>query len=408
MLKNVHLLQSPEEERTDVYINGNRISAIGREPRGFSADETIDCSGKTAMPGFINCHTHAYMSLMRNYADDVPFATWLFDRILPIEDSLTLEEAYWGNLLSIAEMIRSGTTTFVDMQMFPRMAVKACADTGMRALITRGLVGSDRHDEGAKTRIAQAFDEMDYGTEIYTCGEDLLRYVAELAHDKNLPVHLHLAETQQEFDDCMNEHGMSPAAYVDSLGLLDGEILLAHCVYLDDNDFSILARPHVHVVTNPASNMKLANGFAPVTRMLREGIHVALGTDSAASNNALNMFTEMRLLSMSQKGVTRDALALTAEETLRIATENGAAAIGREDLGSIEVGKTADLILIDEDCPSLRPLYNRKASLVYSASGSEVSDVMIDGKWVMRERHLKTIDEERVIYETEKIAAKYR
>ena len=421
MLKNVHLLQSPEEERTDVYINGNRISAIGREPRGFSADETIDCSGKTAMPGFINCHTHAYMSLMRNYADDVPFATWLFDRILPIEDSLTLEEAYWGNLLSIAEMIRSGTTTFVDMQMFPRMAVKACADTGMRALITRGLVGSDRHDEGAKTRIAQAFDEMDYGKDIgapvsfglgphaiYTCGEDLLRYVAELAHDKNLPVHLHLAETQKEFDDCMNEHGMSPAAYVDSLGLLDGEILLAHCVYLDDNDFSILARPHVHVVTNPASNMKLANGFAPVTRMLREGIHVALGTDSAASNNALNMFTEMRLLSMSQKGVTRDALALTAEETLRIATENGAAAIGREDLGSIEVGRTADLILIDEDCPSLRPLYNRKASLVYSASGSEVSDVMIDGKWVMRERHLKTIDEERVIYETEKIAAKYR
>ena len=166
MLKNVHLLQSPEEERTDVYINGNRISAIGREPRGFSADETIDCSGKTAMPGFINCHTHAYMSLMRNYADDVPFATWLFDRILPIEDSLTLEEAYWGNLLSIAEMIRSGTTTFVDMQMFPRMAVKACADTGMRALITRGLVGSDRNDEGAKTRIAQAFDEMDYGKDI--------------------------------------------------------------------------------------------------------------------------------------------------------------------------------------------------------------------------------------------------
>ena len=212
MLKNVHLLQSPEEERTDVYINGNRISAIGREPRGFSADETIDCSGKTAMPGFINCHTHAYMSLMRNYADDVPFATWLFDRILPIEDSLTLESG-----------AGSATVEFVSNQPW------------------------------TKTRIAQAFDEMDYGkdigssvcndtatTEIYTCGEDLLRYVAELAHDKNLPVHLHLAETQKEYDDCMNGHGMSPAAYVDSLGLLDGEILLAHCVYLDDNDFSPL------------------------------------------------------------------------------------------------------------------------------------------------------------------------
>ena len=154
--------------------------------------------------------------------------------------------------------------------------------------------------------------------------------MTELAQEKDLLLNIHLAETEKEYDDCLKEHGMHAGGVPRRLGLLDGEILLAHCVYLDDNDFSILARPHVHVVTNPASNMKLANGFAPVTRMLREGIHVALGTDSAASNNALNMFTEMRLLSMTQKGVTRDALALTAEETLRIATENGAAAIGRE------------------------------------------------------------------------------
>ena len=421
LLKNVHILGSPEKERTSVYINGNRISSIGREPRSFSVDDVVDCSHKIMMPGLINCHTHAYMSLLRNFADDVPFETWLFERIEPVENSLTQEDAYWGNLLAIMEMLRTGTTAFVDMQMFPRMAVKACADSGIRAVITRGLVGKDRNDPAAVKRLAEAFDEMEYGRSIgapcsfglgphaiYTCGTDLLRYAAELAAEKGLLLNIHLAETQYEYDSCMKEHGMTPSAYLESLGFFDVPVLLAHCVYLDDSDFARLAKPNVHVVTNPASNMKLANGFAPVPRMLKEGIHVCLGTDGAASNNSLNMFGEMRLLSMAQKGASKDALALTAEETIRIATENGAAAIGRDDLGRIESGKTADFILIDEDQPGMRPLYHRKASLVYSATGCEVSDVMIDGKWLMRGGHLTTIDEERVYYETEQIAERYR
>ncbi len=421
LLKNVHLLEAPEGERTDVLIRGSRIDAIAPQLAAPEGAEVLDASGKTLMPGLINCHTHAYMSLMRNYADDVPFSTWLFERITPIEDSLTNEDAYWGNLLSIMEMLRSGTTAFVDMQMFPRMAVKACADSGMRAHITRGLVGENRGDESAKLRLDQAFDEMEYGRgigancsfglgphAIYTCGEDLLRYVVELSEERGLPVNIHLAETQYEFDSCMEKHGMTPTAYLNHLGLLDREILLAHCVYLTDEDYALLARPNVHVVTNPASNMKLANGAAPVQRMLREGIQVALGTDSAASNNGLNMFIEMRLLSMVQKAVTKDALALTAEETLKIATANGAAAIGREDLGAVEAGRTADLILINEASENLRPLYNRKASLVYSANGSEVSDVFINGQLLMKDRELLTIDEERVFFETERIAERYR
>ena len=421
MIRSVHLLGSPESERTDVYISGSRISGVGKEPRGFSADEVIDGSHKTLMPGLINCHTHAYMSLMRNYADDVPFHTWLFEKILPVEDTLKPEEAYYGNLLSFIEMLRTGTTTFVDMHMFPRMTVKACADTGMRGVITRGLTGADRNDEGAKRRLAEAADEKAYGESIgapctyaygphaiYTCGEDLLRYVAELAHEGGDLIHLHLAETETEYSDCLKEHGCTPVEYIGRIGMLEEKCIFAHCVYLTEHDMELLARPNVSVVTNPASNMKLANGFAPVPRMLQKGVRVALGTDSAASNNCLNMFSEMRLLSMAQKGAAREALALTAEETLSIATRNGAEALGFTDLGSVETGKTADLILINENEPSLRPIYNRKASLVYSANGSEVSDVIIGGKILMRDRNLTTIDEERVYFETEKIAARLR
>lgn len=420
-LKNVRIPDCPGEGRTDIYINGSRITAIGKAPRDFTADEIVDCSRKTVLPGLINCHTHAYMSIMRSYADDLPFKEWLFERVMPIEDTLTPEDAYWGNMLSIAEMIRTGTTTFVDMQMFPRRAVKACKDSGMRAVITRGLVGETRDEEAAKKRIDEAFDEMKYGEDIgapcmfglgphaiYSCGEDLLKYVSELAAEKNMLLNMHLTETQHEYDTCIAEHGMTPVEYIGSLGLLDRRILLAHCVYLKDSDCSLLKRPNVHIALNPASNMKLANGFAPADRMLREGINLTLGTDGAASNNALNLFLEMRLLALSQKGVTKDALSCTADEVLRMATENGAAAIGREDLGKVEAGKTADLILIDENQPNLRPLYNIKSALVYAATGAEVSDVLIGGKFVMRNRELTTIDEERVMYEAEKVADRYR
>lgn len=414
LIKEAQLLKDEKNIRKDVYIENGRITGIGRMPEGFTADETIDASHRVLMPGLVNAHTHAYMSVFRNYADDLPFEEWLFEKIDPLEGRMTPEDAYWGNLLSIAEMIRTGTTCFVDMQMFPRMAVKACAASGMRALITRGLVGSDRRDEGFIRRLNEAFDEMEYAKSepdarvtfalgphaIYTCGEDVLRCTAETAKDKGLGIHIHLSETQYEFDTCMKEHGMTPAAYIQSLGLLDVPAILAHCVYLTDEDYAILRKPGVSVVTNPASNMKLGNGFAPVPRMLQEGIRVCLGTDGASSNNAMNMFREMDMLTLVQKGVQKDTLVMKAEETLRIAAENGYAAVGLGDQGGkIEEGALADLILLDEEAPNFQPKHNWTAALAYSATGYEVTDTIIGGKIVMRDRVLTTIDEERVNYE---------
>lgn len=421
LIKNVHLLEDEKNIRRDVYIEGSRITGIDQMPEGFAADETVDGTDKLMMPGMVNAHTHAYMSVFRNYADDLPFEEWLFGKIDPLESRMTSEEAYWGNLLSITEMIRTGTTCFVDQQMFPRMAVKACADTGMRALITRGLVGSSRQDEGYIRRLKEAYDEMAYGLNettanvtfglaphaIYTCGEDVLRAIAEEARERKLLINIHASETRNEYDTCLKEHGTTPLAYIRDCGLLEGRALLAHCVYLGEDDYEILKKPGLSVVTNPASNMKLANGFAPVPRMLREGINVCLGTDGASSNNALNMFREMSLMSLAQKGAARDSLVMTAEESLKVAVYNGYRAIGLEKGGRLEKGGLADLILLDEKAPNFQPEHNWKAALVYSGTGYEVTDTMVGGRFLMRNRTLTTIDEERVRYEIRKITEKF-
>ena len=414
LIKNVHLLEDGPSVRRDVYIEGNCIAGLDQAPEGFTADTVIDGSHKICMPGLVNAHTHAYMSVFRNYADDLPFEQWLFEKIAPLEDALTPEQSYWGNMLSIVEMIRTGTTCFVDMHMFPRMSVKACADTGIRALISRGLVGSDRHDEGGVWRLEEAFDEEEFARSepkanvrfalgphaIYTCGEDFLRFLAETAAERGMAINMHLSETQNEFDTCIREHGLTPTAYVQKLGLLDVPAILAHCVYLTDADMEILKTSGASIVTNPASNMKLGNGFAPVPEMLRQGINVCLGTDGASSNNALNMFRELGLMTLTQKGAARDSLVLSAEETLRIAVENGYKAIGMGDTaGRIETGRIADLILLDEDAPNFLPKHNWKAALAYSSTGYEVTDTIVNGQILMRERQLTTIDEERVGFE---------
>ena len=422
LIKNVHIAGEAKNVRCDICIEGNRIKAIGRAPEGAKFDEVIDGSRKSVLPGFVNCHTHSYMSLFRNFADDLPFEEWLFERITPREEALSFEDAYWGNILSFAEMIRTGTTSYVDMHMFKNMSAKAAFDTGMRAVLTRGLVGTDRNDEGGQRRIQEVLDEMEYVKEIgsnatfmlaphaiYTCGEDYLRYVNELASEYGLPVHIHMAETRAEYENCVKEHGQSPIKYLKSTGLLERKALLAHCVRLDDDDLDILSADNISVVTNPASNMKLANGFAPVPEMLEHGINVCLGTDSAASNNSLNMITEMHLLSLVHKGVKEDALTLTAKETLKLATVNGYKAIGLEgEGGQIKEGMLADIILIDEDSPSIMPNFDIVSALVYSANGSEVADVIIDGKIVMRNKELLTIDEEQLIYNIDRITAEYK
>ena len=398
--------------RHDLYLEGSDIVGIDDAPAGFTAAETIDATRRLAIPGLINAHTHTYMSMMRNVADDLSFPDWLFGTIEPIEDRLEPRDSYWASLLSQAEMIRSGTTCFNDQQMHIHQTTAAVRESGMRAVICRGLVGSeyDRTDR----RIAEALEERDAFADCsrltfrlgphapYSCGPNYLRLIADVAQEEHMGIHIHIAESQSETDNMWEQHHCTPVEYVRDAGIFEAPTIAAHCIRVSESDRAILAEHGVSVVTNPASNMKLGNGFAPVPEMAAAGINMCLGTDGAASNNAQNMFRELGLLALIHKGTHDTPQCISADEALDMATVNGAKALCLPT-GSIEVGKKADLVLLDLDAPSLTPLNNAVAALSYSANGSEVDTVIIDGKVVMRGRELITIDEERVRFEIARI-----
>lgn len=398
--------------RHDLYIEGPDIVGIDEAPAGFVADETIDGTQRLAIPGLINAHTHTYMSMMRNVADDLSFADWLFGTIEPIEDQLEPKDSYWASLLSQAEMIRSGTTCFNDQQMHIGQTTGAVVESGMRAVICRGLVGSERDLD--ERRIREALQERDAFADCdrltfrlgphapYSCGPGYLRGVAEVAKREGLGIHIHIAESQTETDNMWAEHHCTPVEYVRDAGIFEVPTIAAHCIRVNESDRAILAENGVSVVTNPASNMKLGNGFAPVPELVAAGINVCVGTDGAASNNAQNMFRELGLLTLIHKGTHDTPQCISADEALKMATRNAAVALGLPT-GSLEVGKRADLALLDLNAPSLTPLNNAVAALSYSANGSEVDTVIINGKTIMRGRELLTIDEERVRYEIARI-----
>ncbi len=403
-------------KRANIYIEDDRIvgiddlSSSDREnvPAGFKADKTIDGTDRLVIPGLINCHTHSYMAFMRNVADDLSFMDWLFGTIDPIEQKMTDEDAYWGAMLAITEMMKSGTTCFNDMQMNIHQTTRAVRETGMRAVICRGLVGSG-DDEGGRMRINQTLEEKEafadcdrltfrFGPHApYTCDDAYMRIVAGEAAKHDMDIHIHLSESVSEIEQIREKYGCSPIELAERCGLFDRACIAAHCVQVDDNDISIMARHGVSVVTNPASNMKLGNGFAPIQKMLDAGVNVCLGTDGAASNNSLNMFHELSLLTLIHKGTGKTPQCVSAAEGFRIATINGAKALGLADqIGSIEKGKKADLAILDLKNPSLQPKNNLLAGLCYSANGSEVDTVIINGQITMEGRKLLTIDEELV------------
>lgn len=393
---------------TSIYVEGNRIVGIGNAPAGFQTDKVIDGKDRLVIPGLINCHTHSYMSFMRNVADDLSFMDWLFGTIDPIEQQMTDEDTYWGAMLAIMEMMRSGTTCFNDMQMNIHQTTRAVKESGMRAMICRGLVGSGK-DEAGQMRLAQAYEERDAAKDCdrltfmlgphapYTCDDGFMRVVSEEAKREHMGIHVHLSESVSEIEQIREKYGCSPIEMAEKNGLFDVPAIAAHCVQIDEKDMDILKNKNVSVVTNPDSNMKLGNGFAPVARMLEKGINVCLGTDGAASNNCLNMFHELSLLTLIHKGVNKTPQCISAAEGFRIATINGAKALGLEkEIGSIEVGKKADLAILDLNTPSLTPRNNLLAALSYSANGSEVDTVIIDGKITMENKKLLTIDESLV------------
>ena len=419
LIKNVNAVLpdgcSDSVKQTNICIDGQNISSVGNIPSDFMPDKTIDGKDLLAIPGLINCHTHSYMSFMRNAADDLSFGDWLFGRIDPIEQKMTDEDAYWGACLAITEMLKTGTTCFNDMQMNIMQTTRAVEESGIRAVICRGLVGSG-NDEGGQRRIDEALKEKEAFKKCdrlsfllgphapYTCDEEYLKKIVGVAKDNNMGIHMHLSESTTEIENCMKDYGCSPIELAERCGLFSLPFIAAHCVQVDEKDIDIMKKNNVSMVTNPASNMKLGNGFAPLNSMLEKGINICIGTDGAASNNALNMFHEMNLTALIHKGVSRSSQCISAADIFKMATINGANALSLgSEIGSIEVGKKADIVLLDTKCPSMWPTNNLIASLSYSANGSETNTVIVNGEIVVENRQLLTMDEERIYFETNKI-----
>ncbi len=405
------LLPDMSIRETDVCVEGERILSLGEIPEGFTPDTVVEGKDRLLLPGLVNAHTHTYMTMFRGCADDLPFAEWLNGHIDPLEQRMTAEDCYWATLLGNMEMILNGTTASVDMFIYTETASRAAEECGFRTVLTRGLTGP----EGGERRLREFFAEYEarkgrcsrvtfaLGPHApYSCSEAYLRQVADLAKEHGLGLHIHVSESQFEQTTVREQYGCTPAELLDKCGILGEKTLAAHCVWLSEADIALLAERGVSVATNPVSNLKLGNGIAPVPRLLAAGVNVALGTDGAASNNALNLFRELSFVALLHKGVTGDTTAVPAKEALRMATANGAKALGLADCGEIRAGAKADLTVLDIDKPWLRPHTDILSSLVYCARGDEVCDVMVDGRFLLRKGELTTVDRERVLFEVDR------
>ena len=407
-----------------IAVAGPRILYAGPEsalPANFLPDKIIDGVNLAALPGFVNCHTHAAMTLFRSYADDLPLMQWLEEKIWPLEAGLQKEDIYWGTLLCCAEMIRSGTTTFADMYFHMGQAARAVEKAGLRASLSRGMIGT-----APVGGAAGELPPLEYSVEFakkwhgaaggritvmlgphapYTCPPDFMRRVIEAARAFGLGIHIHLAETAGEVEDIKRRYGKTPIQLMDGLGLFELPVLAAHCVHLEERDIEILAAKKVGVAHNPQSNLKLASGIAPVARLLAAGAVVGLGTDGAASNNNQDMIEEMRTAALVQKAAAGDPRALPAFTALQMATVNGARALGLAgEVGLLKAGYRADIILVNLRKPHLYPRHDPVAHLVYAAQGADVETVLVDGRVLMENRKLLTMDEEEVLSKAEECA----
>jgi 5-methylthioadenosine/S-adenosylhomocysteine deaminase len=392
-----------------VAIQADRIAAVlpAGEARGIKAAETIELPGQVLLPGLINMHGHAAMSLLRGYADDYPLMPWLEDHIWPAESRhVSAEFVRDGATLAIAEMLRSGTTCFSDMYFFPNITAEQCQHTGIRCQITFPVFdfasawGTDADDyisKGLGLRDDLKHSELVsvvFGPHApYTVNETALKKIAMLANELDLPVHIHLHETSEEVAEAVQATGQRPLAALNDMGLIGPRTQCVHMTDLDAAEIELLAAAGAHVIHCPQSNMKLASGRCPVTALQAAGVNVALGTDSAASNNNLNLFSEMRSAALQAKSAAGDATAMPAATVLEMATLAGARALGMQDqLGSLEAGKLADLIAVDLNQPETQPLYNPISQLVYASQPSQVTHSWINGDTIMRDRQLCHLD----------------
>ncbi len=412
-----------------VAVKGDSIVAVGKEEDvtgEYIAEETIDCGGKILMPGLINAHTHVPMTLLRGLADDLRLDVWLMGYMMPVErEFVSPEFVRLGTLLACAEQIRSGVTTFNDMYYFEDDVAQAAADAGVRAVCGQTVMKFPAPDAASyedSLQMARDFIQKWKGHPLivpavsphapYTCTEEILKATAELAKEFDVPLHTHLAETAFEVENMRNEQGIPVIPYVKKQGLFEAKVIAAHCVHIDTGEIRTLLHAGAGVSHNPSSNLKLASGFAPVMKMLETGLNVGIGTDGPASNNDLDMFEEVRLAAFIAKAVSNDPTSLPASQALLMATRLGAQALHIGHLtGSVETGKRADLIIVDvsplHNAPSFkRAADNAYAQIVYASKSTDVSDVMVNGKWLMRERELLTLKEDELLDQANQIAKK--
>jgi 5-methylthioadenosine/S-adenosylhomocysteine deaminase len=363
------------------------------------------------MPGLVNTHTHAAMACFRGLVDDLPLIQWLQEYIFPVEAKLTGDMVYQATLLSLAEMIKSGTTSFCDMYLFAKDVARAAQKSGMRAWIGEVLYDFPSPNYGELASGFQYVEELFtlYADNplisitidpdaVYTCSPDLLKNLKNMAEKHNTLYIIHLSENKEEVQDVKERYGASPVMHLENLGLLDNRVVADHCVMLTDAEIKLLAKREVKIVHCPERNMKIASGVAPVPQMLAAGISVGLGTDSSASNNDIDMFGEMNSAAKLHKVNTLDPTVMPAETVLEMATMGGARVLGAENkIGSLEPGKKADLIVLDMNQPHLTPLYNIPSHMVYAARGADVVHSVINGNIVMQNRELKTLDEKAIL-----------
>lgn len=399
-----------------VATEGKKIVYIGDEKPEGDFGELYNGHNRLLMSGLCNAHSHAAMTLLRGYAENLPLDRWLNERVFPFEDKIQNEDAYYSTLLAIAEMLRTGTTSFTDMYFFSEHVIKAVGESGIKCNFGRAItsfsdcdiseIPSFRESEELVKTYHNAFDgrlkiDMSLHAE-YTNRRTVMEQFAESVKAHGLRAHIHLSETEKEHEECKQRHGgLTPTELFAACGVFDVPTTAAHCVWVTDSDMDILKEKGVTVATNPASNLKLGSGVCNIYALLKKGINTALGTDSVASNNNLDMFREMYLCALLPKGFYRRPDVVSERDVLKMATQNGYAAQGRTDCGTIEVGNRADLIVVDLDTVHMCPHNDTVNHLVYAASGADVLLTMADGKVLYKDGVYTTIDIEKVKREVE-------
>lgn len=400
-----------------MVVEDGRIAALedGVYETDGTAGTVVDGKGKLFMPGWVNTHCHAAMSLLRGYGDDLALQVWLQEKMWPNEAKFTAEDVKYGTLLSILEMMKGGTTTFVDMYDHMDEVAQAVEESGMRAVLTRGVIGLCPPDvQEAKlkeaTRFAREWNGKAEGRITtmlaphapYTCPPDYIEKIVQAAHDLDLPLHTHMSETLREVEENVAQYGSRPVVHLEKLGVFSRPCLVAHGVHLTDEEIDILCRYDVRISHNPGSNLKLASGVARVPELLQAGLLVSLGTDGPASNNNLDMFEETRLAALIHKGVSGNPVAVPAAAALRMGTLDGARSVWLNDTGSLKAGMKADFIALDADRPHFYPKSDYVSHIVYSASAGDVTDVWVDGRQTVRNGECLTLDEEKIKAEFQK------